>query len=138
MTWLTKNLTLDLLAIAIDGMNKAYTRIKDSEGSSPWPPAAQPAQAPHPIQEEQHAPAVAPSPEPEPTPAAPAPEPQPTPEELHTKAQTILRTIAQSGDIEWVTGTLLPHFGVSSLTDVPADKLPELITLATQHAQEAA
>ena len=41
MSWISKNLTLDLIAIAIGGMQSAFDRIK-SEPESDWPAAEQP------------------------------------------------------------------------------------------------
>lgn len=137
MSWITKNLTLDLLAITIDGLNKVFNRInQEGEASAVDPATAHPADLP-----------AAPDPEPAP-PADPAPAPAeepaaaPAPEvdagALLTEAQNLCRTIAQKGGVEWITGTLLPHFGTQSLTDVPAERLPELITMATERIDQAA
>lgn len=35
MSWLTKNLTLDLLAITIDGLTKVFDRINTEDTSDP-------------------------------------------------------------------------------------------------------
>ena len=137
MSWISKNLTLDLLAIAIDGLNKSFDRIK-SEPESDWPPAevptaAQPAvEPPAPVEQPQ------PEPTPEPQPAAQesAPEPAAAPAtevNHHAEAQGHLRDInlnLGSAGIEWITGTLFPSFGVQNLNDVPADRLPDLINTA--------
>lgn len=126
MTWISKNLTLDLLAIGIDAMQKTFDRIKEEpETQSPWPKET-PASAPQAVQE---------------SPAAPKPEPAPKPQEETTpdllpKAQNLLRSISMNEGPTWITSTLFPHFHVQSLTDVPADKLPELITMAQQHQQK--
>lgn len=131
MTWISKNLTLDLLAIGIHAMQKTFDRIKEEpDVQSPWPQQDAPAAAPHPVEE-------APAPKEEPT-AAPAPEPKPEPQEEQTpdllpEAQNTLRAISMAEGPGWITGTLFPHFNVQSLTDVPADKLPELITMAQKH-----
>lgn len=147
MTWLTKNLTLDLLAITIDGLSRAFDRIKD-EPDTVDPATAHPADytltnitetpaAPGPVVDPE--PAVDPEPQPAPAPEAPASQPDPAPaEDLLPEAQHQLRTIAQGGNVEWITRTLFPHFGVTSLTDVPADRLPELISMAKTKNQEAA
>ena len=38
MTWISKNLTLDLLAIGIHAMQKTFDRIKqEPDTQSPWP-----------------------------------------------------------------------------------------------------
>ena len=141
MSWISKNLTLDLIAIAIGGMQSAFDRIK-SEPESDWPAAAEqpevPAQAPAAVEP---APQSAPAPQPEPTPAAQdhqaAPEPQqaaaeaPAPQVNRIdEAKAHLRDISLNGGMDWITGTLFPAFGVTSLTDVPADRLPELIDKA--------
>lgn len=127
MTWISKNLTLDLLAIGIHAMQKTFDRIKqEPDTQSPWPQQDAPAAAPHPVEE-------APAPE-----SDPAPEPKAEPQEEETpnllpKAQNTLRAISMDEGPGWITGTLFPHFNVQSLTDVPADKLPELITMAEKH-----
>lgn len=128
MTWISKNLTLDLLAIGIHAMQKTFDRIKqEPDTQSPWPQQETPAAAPHPVEE-------APAPKEEPS----APEPKPEPQEEETpdllpEAQNTLRAISMDEGPGWITGTLFPHFNVQSLTDVPADKLPELITMAQKH-----
>lgn len=131
MTWISKNLTLDLLAIGIHAMQKTFDRIKqEPDTQAPWPKQEAPAAEPHPVEE-------APAPKEEPD-AAPAPEPKPEPQEEETpdllpEAQNTLRAISMDEGPGWITGTLFPHFNVQSLTDVPADKLPELITMAQKH-----
>lgn len=136
MTWISKNLTLDLLAIGIDAMQKTFDRIKEeSETQSPWPKEQTPASAPQAVQESPAASKTEPA-------AAPAPAPAPKPQEEETtpdllpEAQNLLRSISMSEGPTWITSTLFPHFHVQSLTDVPANKLPELITMAQQHQQK--
>ena len=141
MSWISKNLALDLIAIAIGGMQSAFDRIK-SEPESDWPAAEQPevpAQAPAAVEP---APQSAPAPQPEPTPAAQEPEPEsPAPQQAAAEApapqvnrideaKAHLRDISLNGGMDWITGTLFPAFGVTSLTDVPTDRLPELIDKA--------
>ena len=141
MSWISKNLTLDLIAIAIGGMQSAFDRIK-SEPESDWPAAEQPevpAQTPAAVEP---APQSAPAPQPEPTPAAQEPEPEtPAPQQAAAEApapqvnrideaKAHLRDISLNGGMDWITGTIFPAFGVTSLTDVPADRLPELIDKA--------
>lgn len=137
-TWITKNLTLDLLAITIDGLNKIFDRINQDNPEHlavdvPDPATAHPADS---------APAVeAPAPQPDTTTPAPAAETtsEVDHEALLVEAQTLLRTIAQKGGVEWITGTLFPQLGTQSLTEVPAERLPEVITLATDRiTQDAA
>lgn len=130
MTWISKNLTLDLLAIGIHAMQKTFDRIKqEPDTQSPWPQVESTQAAPGAVEE-------APAPKEEPA-AAPAPEPKPEPQEetpdLLPEAQNTLRAISMDEGPGWITGTLFPHFNVQSLTDVPADKLPELIAMAQKH-----
>lgn len=131
MTWISKNLTLDLLAIGIHAMQKTFDRIKEEpDTQDPWPQQGASAAAPHPVEE-------APAPKEEPAGTA-ATEPKPEPQEEDTpdllpEAQNTLRAISMDEGPGWITGTLFPHFNVQSLTDVPADKLPELIAMAQKH-----
>ncbi|MDK7047772.1 hypothetical protein QP324_04175 [Corynebacterium sp. UMB0012] len=131
MTWISKNLTLDLLAIGIHAMQKTFDRIKqEPDNVSPWPQVESTQAAPGAVEE-------APAPKEEPA-AEPTPEPKPEPQEEETpdllpEAQNTLRAISMDEGPGWITGTLFPHFNVQSLTDVPADKLPELITMAQKH-----
>ena len=136
MAWMTKDLALDLLAILIDAGQSAFDRIKNAPDGD-WPPAVaqQPADAPA---------KQAPADTPEEPKQAPAPAPQqqtaePTPDgdALLVEAKNLLQGIVASGGREWVTGTLLPQFGVAKLSDVPAEKLPQLIETAKQKQQEA-
>lgn len=130
MSWISKSLTLDLLAIAIDGLNKTFERISaepEAVSQSPWPADA-PAD-PAPVEAP---PAAVPEPAPAPS-AAPQPEPEPA-QDLLPEAQNILRTIAQTQGTDWITGTLFPHFGTNSLNTVPAERLPELIEMANAQA----
>ena len=143
MSWISKNLALDLIAIAIGGMQSAFDRIKsEPEPGTEWPAAEVPAQAPAAVE-------PAPAPQPEPAPAAQEPEPEASapqtaaqelaPEPAAAPAAEVnrideakahLRDISLNGGMDWITGTLFPAFGVTSLTDVPTDRLPELIDKA--------
>lgn len=132
--WLSKDLTLDLLAIGIHSLNKIHQRIAQEPGE--WPSEKPPAAEALPAAEPELKPAA------DPEPATPTPEPaQETPaadvQALKTEAQTLLRTISQTEGTDWITGGLFPHFGVNKLTDVPDDKLQELIDMATTHTEEA-
>ena len=134
MAWMTKDLALDLLAILIGATQNAYDTIKNAPDAG-WPPAVEqptnePAkQQPAAAQQQQEAPK-------QDTPPAPQPKqesaPAPDADALLVEAKTLLQGIVASGDREWVTGTLLPQFGVSKLSDVPADKLPQLIEVVKQ------
>lgn len=145
MSWISKNLTLDLIAIAIGGMQSAFDRIKsEPEPGTEWPAAEVPAPAPAAVEP---APQSAPAQQPEPAPAAQEPEPE-TPASQQTTAEAeasapqvnrideakahlrdITYALNQEG-IDWVTGVLFPQFGVTNLTDIPADQLPALIDKA--------
>lgn len=147
MSWISKNLTLDLIAIAIGGMQSAFDRIKsEPEAGTEWPAAEVPAQAPAAVElAPQPAPAAVQdtaaesaaqsvqaaqdhqaAPEPQQA-AAEAPAPQVN---RIDEAKAHLRDINLNGGMDWITGTLFPAFGVTSLTDVPSDRLPELIDKA--------
>ena len=58
------------------------------------------------------------------------------PQAQFTEAKRILQTIAQNGGKDWITGTLLPQFGVAKLSAVPADKYEELLAAAKKKAAE--
>lgn len=142
MSWMTKDLALDLLAILSGAAQSAYERVKAAPGEGEWPKQeAQPQREVAPPQE-----TPAPQPQPEaPAPAAPQqtePQPQtgapaaPAPDELINQAKTACqRIVAQDGSPAWITGTLFPEFGVQSLTDVPAEKLPALLEKANAHLE---
>lgn len=140
MAWMTKDLALDLLAILIGATENAFNTIKNAPDGD-WPPAVdKPAEE---SAETQQAPADTPAAEKTPQPDTPAAAPQqqetPTPnaEEQLVEAKNLLQGIVSAGGREWVTGTLLPQFGVAKLSDVPAEKLPELIEVAKKKKQEA-
>lgn len=143
MSWITKNLTLDLLAITIDGLNKAFTRINDEPEGGNWPPieptTPKTAEIPTsdigvggPVPKTQ--PATTPETEPKAT-----PEPGLDPEALLNEAKNTLRSIAMTdGGTTWITDTLFPQYHVTTLTDVPTDKLPGLIDQAHERLKAAA
>ena len=125
MAWMTKNLALDLLAILISATENAYNTIKNAPDGN-WPPAVeQPANEPA----TQNTPPTPPQQQ--------ATEPTPNADALLVEAKNLLQGIVATGGREWVTGTLLPKFGVAKLSDVPADKLPQLVETAKQKQQEA-
>ena len=143
MSWMTKDLALDLLAILTGAAQSAYERVKAAPGEGEWPqPEAQPQKevAPQPQQEVAPQPETpAPQQQPE-TPAQPQPEATapaaPAPDTPLNQAKTACqRIVAQDGSPAWITGTLFPEFGVQSLTDVPADKLPALLEKANAHLE---
>lgn len=125
MAWMTKDLALDLLAILIGATENAYNTIKNAPDGN-WPPAVeQPASEPA----KQNTPPTPPQQQ--------ATEPTPNADALLVEAKNLLQGIVATGGREWVTGTLLPKFGVAKLSDVPADKLPQLVETAKQKQQEA-
>lgn len=132
-TWLTKELTLDLLAITIDGLNKIFNRINNDTAVDPA--TAHPADLPA-----AKTPTTEATPEPvedTPEPTQPDPEPEHNPQ-LLAEAQDHLRRLAQTEGIDWIRDTLFPHFQVESLTDVPAGRLPELIGMVQAKTEQAA
>ena len=137
MAWMTKDLALDLLAILIGATENAFNTIKNAPDGD-WPPAVsqQPADAPA-----KQAPADTPEEPKQDTPPTAEQQQQETPApnagEKLVEAKNLLQGIVASGGREWVTGMLLPQFGVAKLSDVPADKLPQLIETAKQKQQEA-
>ena len=129
MSWMTKDLALDLLAILTGAAQSAYERVKEAPGEGEWPQTQQQEVAPQP---ETPAPQQETQPQ---QPEAPAPA-APAPDELLNQAKTACqRIVAQDGSPAWITGTLFPEFGVQSLTDVPAEKLPALLEKANAHLE---
>ena len=132
-TWITKELTLDLLAITIDWLNKTFDRINNDTAVDPA--TAHPADLPA-----AKTPITEATPEPvedTPEPTQPDPEPEHSPQ-LLAEAQDHLRRLAQTEGIDWIRDTLFPHFQVESLTDVPAERLPELIGMVQAKTEQAA
>lgn len=129
MSWMSKDLALDLLAIVIGAAQSAYNRVKDEPE---WPVVDERAAGATPESDTQAPPA------PQQQQPEEAPAPGPDPEALLTEAKTLLQTMSSTGGTAWIKGTLLPKFGVDKLSDVPAEKLPELIKIAKQKQQEAA
>ena len=133
MTWMNKDLTLDLLAIGIDTLQRTYDRIKQEPDSvSPWPQVESLQAAPGPVEQQSAEPAAQPETS-ETSETSTAPEAQDT--DLLHEAQTVLRQISLEQGPAWITGELFPHFGVKTLTDVPKDKLPVLIDMAAKHKE---
>ena len=130
MAWMTKGLALDLLAILIGAATSASNRIKDEPEPENWPPAEE-TKAPAAVQ-----PAVPADTPPETTAPhpAPAPEPEVDVDALLIEAKNLLQPISRNGGRDWIKNTLLPQFGAAKLSDVPADKLPDLIKVAKEKA----
>lgn len=127
MAWMTKGLALDLLAILTNASQSAFDRIKDEPDQDNWPPAEKTPETPE-----------APKPDPAPTPKSDA---QETPAadntaDLLTEAKNLLQSISAAGGRDWIKTTLLPKFGVAKLSDVPADKLADLIEAAKNRKEK--
>lgn len=133
MTWMNKDLTLDLLAIGIDTLQRTYDRIKQEPDSvPPWPQVESPQAAPGAVEQQ----AAAPQSQPETSETSEtSTETDSQDNTLLHEAQTVLRHISLEQGPAWITGELFPHFGVKTLTDVQKDKLPELIAMATKHKE---
>ena len=135
MSWMTKDLALDLLSILTGAAQSAYERVKAAPGEGEWPkqeaqPQEEVAAAP-----QQAAPAAQSQPQAAPQTEAAAPA-APAPDELLNQAKTACqRIVAQDGSPAWITGTLFPEFGVQSLTDVPAEKLSAFLEKANAHLE---
>lgn len=156
MSWISKSLTLDILAITIDGLNKVFDRIKAEPETfhdlvsdpSPWPteqpaPAMQqPTPATAPVNIELPADSTVPAPVVQQAVqaaeqtlaqkhASVAQQPAAPTEDLRPQAQDALRRIAQAEGTDWIRETLFPHFGTTTLNDIPAEKLQEVIAMST-------
>ena len=132
---MSKDLALDLLAIIIGAAQNAYDTIKNAPDAG-WPPAVEaPAEEPAKPQ----APAESPAAEQQQAqPAAPQQTNAPAPDgdALIIEAKTLLQPISRNGGRDWIKNTLLPQFGVDKLSDVPADKLRQLIEVVKRKQQE--
>lgn len=139
-TWITKELTLDLLAITIDWLNKTFDRINQDSPTPTVTAVQSPQVVPDPATTHPaDMPTTAPAEEPTPEPVAPAAaEATLSTSKLLPQAQTLLRTIAQTEGNDWIINVLFPHFGVASLNDVPASRGPELIRMAQEHQESIA
>ena len=126
MTWMTKELTLDLLAIGQDFLRRCAEAI-NNQPQQETSEISETSDNRHPADTVPETPQPEPAPTTQPEPAAP------TSEDIHSEAQTLLRIIVQTEGTDWVTGTLFPKYGVQSLNDVPADQLPELVADAKAH-----
>lgn len=130
MTWISKSLTLDLLAIGIDCLQRTFDRIQAEPDTTAgqWPPVETPAaETPEPTPE------TTPQPEPE-----PEPEPAAAQADLHAEAQTILRKISVDEGADWIINVLFSKYGVQTLDAVPAGQMAALIADAKAHADETA
>lgn len=142
MSWMSKDLALDLLAILIGATQNAYDTIKNAPDAG-WPPAVeQPtnetakqqalAEPPAAEQQQEEAPKQDTPPAAQPQTNTPAPDA----DDRIVEAKTLLQPISRNGGRDWIKTTLLPQFGVDKLSDVPADKLPQLIEVVKRKQQE--
>lgn len=113
MTWMTKDLTVKLLEIAITGLVNAHDTIKN-ENPNTQPQAATP------------------------EPAAPQSEdiPDPAPAPTMPEIQNALRTIAKAEGTDWIQNELFAGFGITNITHLPDDKLALAWELITTHQEE--
>ena len=127
MAWMTKDLALDLLAILTNASQSAFDRIKEEPDQENWPPAEKTPDTPE-----------TPKQDPAPAPKSDAQEPPAADNtaDLLTEAKNLLQSISAAGGRDWIKTTLLPKFGVAKLSDVPADKLPNLIAEAKNRKEE--
>ena len=129
MTWMNKGLTLDLLAIGIDTLQRTYDRIKQEPDSvSPWPQVESTQAAPGAVEETQ---TPAPAPQPQPEPEAPQ-EPEDQATDLLPEAQTILRHISLAEGPAWIRRTLSALRGQD-----PHRRAKGQITGAHRHGHQA-
>lgn len=149
MAWMSKTLTLELLAIIGGAIDAAYNRILQEP--SPLEPGA-----PEPTQEHQDCvPTITkhhnpqPSTPAEPAPAAPAASPTPTQgktqtpqydeetlEKMLNEAKKTLRDInLKDGSPQWITQTLFPHFGLQSLNEIKPEQIPALLDMADAYKE---
>lgn len=119
MTWMTKDLTVKLLEIAITGLVNAHDTIKNETPNTQPQATPQPQAAPEP------------APQPEDTPD-PAPAPAPTMPEI----QNALRTIAKAEGTDWIQNELFAGFGITNITHLPDDKLALAWEIITTHQEE--
>ncbi|WJY73255.1 hypothetical protein [Corynebacterium auriscanis] len=122
MSWMTKDLTLKLLEIAITGLVEAHDTIKATQ---PQPEKPAPAQPP--------APAQAPT---DPTRTPPEEDDIPEPTPTMPDIQTALRTIAQAEGVDWIQNTLFPTLNITNITTLPTNNIPQAWDLIQTHLTE--
>lgn len=134
MNWLTKELTLDLLAISIEGLVKIHDAIDHAtQAERPVTPqdevSAPAAEAPPATDNETDETAPA---EPKTSPEAPAEADAPTLPEI----QNALREISKNEDTKWIQDTLFPHFNINHLSQLPEEKFADAWDMITRHQEE--
>jgi len=134
MNWLTKELTLNLLAITIEGFVKIHDAIDDATQVEP-PDAPQekldaPAVEAPPAKESETGETAPPEPEAEPEPTPPANTP------TMPEIQNALREISKNEDTKWIQDTLFPHFNINHLSQLPEEKFADAWDMITRHQEE--
>lgn len=116
MTWLNKQLALDLIAITIDGLSKAFDRIEKTPDpeTGDWPPAT-PSKPETPAEEK-------------------APEPAPAQVEkkltLEDVRKVLLKLSKNPNHGKPALKKILNAVGAPKLTAVPEEKYTEVLELA--------
>lgn len=121
MTWMTKDLTLKLLEIAITGLVETHDTIKDH---NPQPTHQEFASKPETPQQEEQLP--------QPPVEDDIPEPTPTMPEI----QTALRTIAQTEGVDWIQNELFAGLHITNITKLPQEHIPLAWELIQTHLEE--
>ena len=127
MSWLTKELTLDILAIAIGALVDIHDTIDPTRKT---PNTATPQLVEAPTQPAEPQPA-----EPQPA-AAEEPTHTPAPQPTLPEIQNALRTIAQTEGTHWIQNELFTGLGITNITHLPDDKTALAWEQITTHLQE--
>lgn len=127
MSWLTKELTLDILSITIGAMVNIHDAIEAT--------TKKPETSPHEIGEGD--PAQKPEDHPTPEPPTPATAADDEPAVTFPQIQTALRTIAQAEGTDWIQKELFPALDISNLTQLTADNYPAAWERITDHQSAA-
>ena len=134
MNWLTKELTLNLLAISIEGLVKIHDAIDHAtqaeRPNAPQDEVSAPAAEAPPAKESETGVTAPPEPEAEPEPTPPANTP------TMPEIQNALRTIAQAEGVDWIQNELFKGFDITNITHLPGDKLPLAWELINDHLDE--
>lgn len=113
MSWMTKDLTLKLIHVAIVALVNAYDHIEKADAEPTTPkPAEEPKQ--------------------------PKKQPQPTEEPTVTlpDIQTALRTIAQTEGTDWIQKELFPALQITNITTLEQQHYPLAWELITNHKEQ--
>lgn len=127
MSWLTKDLTLDILSITIHGLVKIHDAINDTQPTPPKPHSQNDWPATTTVDQ----------------PPATQADNQPAQQDIPSlpQIQEKLRTIAQTEGTDWIQNTLFPALGITNLTSLDQSDYPrawEMITTHTDQTHKAA